>query len=1221
MARKHHEPDAVRRYLLQQLPDAEQGEIELRFLSDDQFSQELDIGEDELIDDYLSNDLSREDRLRFEESFFTNPERQKKLMSAQAMKRYFARTLPRKASLSERSSRWFGAFFSGGSSSPAVSPDGSIHQFFRLKKSIVAIALLFTVVAGLAVWRSWLYQSDLEKGLMALNEAYRQERPVEARVSRLDYAPFLIRRNNEAPPVNALELSRAQRFLLDAEKERADAASYHALGKFYLLQREPDRAKEYLERAEKADPRNAQILADLGATYLEMGKRDMESSKFDTTAPGRGKPYEEFGRSVEYLKRALELDPNLLEALFNRALVHYHQGLNHAAEASWRSYLEKDSTSQWAIDARNNLKLLEDQKTRGSQNAGDPFETFISAYRGRDDTIAWETYRSSYAQNGSPITNALVDRFLAENSAGQTSENLKALFYLGQLEIRNAEDTYTSDLARVYASSTPQTQTLLIQARQQVVEAFKLIRQSRISEASELFARARKTFEKVGNVAEALFAEAAMAHGAALQPDLPKGQALLAHVIPACESKRYKWLFGQSLYYRAHIQNNLDNYSEAISDANRALQLFEGLKDPSGTQRSLSQLANFHLFLNDNETSLSFLRRAMAVAEQYDSSPNQLWPLHIAVSMNLSALQLYRAALDYQNEALQLAEGRPLLLSRSYNFIGLTYGSLRQFGLALENVRRAYEHGKQLAGERNGQNMMASASLRLGDLYRLSGDQTNALAAYDESSRLYDAIEFDHYNYSAHKGKFLSYLAQNNDALASQELPIVLDLFDRYREKIEEERQKSFFFDREQDIYDLAIDFAYTRLDDQRRAFDYSEICRARNLNELMRHGAKVTVSASGLDLRSSHTASDANAASLSLDEIKQQLPEQVQIVQYAVLENKLLIWHVTKGGFSSEPRQIESSKLSEAVATSLRQIRQRDEQGAAHSLKGLHDLLIEPIRGQLDPKLILCFVPDKALHFVPFSALLSRSSGRYLVQDFRVMTSPSATILINSTNRARGLAAVKDERLLAVGNPAFARAANSNLANLPGAVREVDQIALSYPVDHRVLIERQATRKAVTDELARTDVAHFAAHYQIDPRSKLSSQLLLSPEPGERAHSQSFGLSSGYIYQMKLARTKLVVLSGCQTGIEQQLDGEGPIGFARSFLVAGVPVVVASLWPVDSDATADLMIAFHRFRKEKHLPAAEALMRAQQEIMARESYRSPYFWAGFTATGGYSDF
>ncbi len=81
----------------------------------------------------------------------------------------------------------------------------------------------------------------------------------------------------------------------------------------------------------------------------------------------------------------------------------------------------------------------------------------------------------------------------------------------------------------------------------------------------------------------------------------------------------------------------------------------------------------------------------------------------------------------------------------------------------------------------------------------------------------------------------------------------------------------------------------------------------------------------------------------------------------------------------------------------------------------------------------------------------------------------------------------------------------------------------------------------------------------------------------------------------MNLAHTRLVVLAGCKTGIEQQFGGEGPVGFARSFLVAGVPVVVASLWPVDSDATSQLMIAFHRFRKAERLPTAEALMRAQQ--------------------------
>ena len=66
---------------------------------------------------------------------------------------------------------------------------------------------------------------------------------------------------------------------------------------------------------------------------------------------------------------------------------------------------------------------------------------------------------------------------------------------------------------------------------------------------------------------------------------------------------------------------------------------------------------------------------------------------------------------------------------------------------------------------------------------------------------------------------------------------------------------------------------------------------------------------------------------------------------------------------------------------------------------------------------------------------------------------------------------------------------------------------------------------------------------------------------------------------------------------------------------------MVASLWPVDSEATSELMILFHRFRTEGHLSTTEALTRAQQEIMTREKYHHPYYWAGFTAIGGYSEF
>src|SRR5687767_14719623 len=309
-----------------------------------------------------------------------------------------------------------------------------------------------------------------------------------------------------------------------------------------------------------------------------------------------------------------------------------------------------------------------------------------------------------------------------------------------------------------------------------------------------------------------------------------------------------------------------------------------------------------------------------------------------------------------------------------------------------------------------------------------------------------------------------------------------------------------------------------------------------------MHRGAELTESDRGMDLQASNQT-PSEKPPLTASEIEDQIPEHVQIVQYAVLEKKLLIWHVTRQrGISSKFVDIESTKLTETVKTALRQITQRDEQGSAASLKTLYKLIIEPIREKLDPNRVLCFVGDKVLHYVPFGALMSEQSGRYLVQDYRVMTSPSATVLIDLTNRARSRTAVKDERLLAVGNPAFDREANPKLSNLPSASSEVRQIARNYlSPPPRILTASHATRSSIMDEIPRADVAHFAAHYEVDPRSTLASKLLLASDATQPAHHQRSGLSAGDIYGMNLAHTRLVVLAGCKTGIEQQFGGEGP--------------------------------------------------------------------------------
>ena len=71
------------------------------------------------------------------------------------------------------------------------------------------------------------------------------------------------------------------------------------------------------------------------------------------------------------------------------------------------------------------------------------------------------------------------------------------------------------------------------------------------------------------------------------------------------------------------------------------------------------------------------------------------------------------------------------------------------------------------------------------------------------------------------------------------------------------------------------------------------------------------------------------------------------------------------------------------------------------------------------------------------------------------------------------------------------------------------------------------------------------------------------------------------------------------------------------------VPLVVATLWPVESTSTSELMIQFHKYRKRDHHSTVEALRLAQLDMLTdpASEYRQPYYWAPFVVIGGYATF
>jgi CHAT domain-containing protein len=100
----------------------------------------------------------------------------------------------------------------------------------------------------------------------------------------------------------------------------------------------------------------------------------------------------------------------------------------------------------------------------------------------------------------------------------------------------------------------------------------------------------------------------------------------------------------------------------------------------------------------------------------------------------------------------------------------------------------------------------------------------------------------------------------------------------------------------------------------------------------------------------------------------------------------------------------------------------------------------------------------------------------------------------------------------------------------------------------------------------------------------------------------------------MRIA-SDLVLLSACETARDQVAEGEGLLGLAPAFLMAGSPRVVAGLWKVDDEATKALMDAFYASWDEG-TSAAGSLRAAQAAVRAVPKWSHPRFWAPWVVWG-----
>jgi CHAT domain-containing protein len=225
---------------------------------------------------------------------------------------------------------------------------------------------------------------------------------------------------------------------------------------------------------------------------------------------------------------------------------------------------------------------------------------------------------------------------------------------------------------------------------------------------------------------------------------------------------------------------------------------------------------------------------------------------------------------------------------------------------------------------------------------------------------------------------------------------------------------------------------------------------------------------------------------------------------------------------FSSE----RIARPSTSAASQVAAVRSAQE-----TLASLRDTLATPIA--LDASRIVA-VPTGALHSVPMAMLF----------DVPVTTAPSATSWLNAHRTA----------------PLSGRPVVSSGPDLVHAAAEAEEIASISGADIATEVD-----KAI-DALDGAALAHFACHARPRVDSPMFSSLILDD-----------GELTLYDIERLHEPPSIVVLAACAGGAAVQASGDEVLSLAGSFLAMGARTVIAPLFTVSDEMTAQLMRSFHQ--------------------------------------------
>ncbi len=1002
--------------------------------------------------------------------------------------------------------------------------------------------------------------------LLTFEEAVGAFRPFAWRTS-IDFQYAAI--GQSAPEIGGPEF--LNRLRAEAEVKRAldrdpTLANLSAWATVLLARSNPDEAIFFLKQSLQRAHDSPQLLNDLAVAH---------ALRYKLAARGN-----DFIEAVENCEAAIEVDPGYRPALFNRALLLTQLSLPSASRA-WQAYLSEDPDSTWRMEAGAALRGLEETLRRPSSpeqaDWEDPSQVanLVSASpqmaREGGEQLLADWARSALA--GDPKLD------------GQTFRRLQRIAKL--LSQRNSETSLQEETSLVRRlAQRPDSIATLAKAHLDFDTGLALYYQRDLAKAETRLESAADGFSTVES-GWLSWAKLYLALCSYQHNDLTTAIQRLDELAARTDAGHHGALAARVQRALAISHAVLYRYSLALSHYRRAAQLYQGLGEISNYLRTKSGAAETLSLLGRWEEAWNEYLDCIMAAPQVDSVVGRREIYQGAAVTALQAGSL-RWALHLQEESLQLARlsGDPENIANS---LGWQSGILEQLGRreqARRNLLEAQGYIQRIPGETVRKDYQAEALLALGKIESVDDPKAG-------SAKLADALDlFQQTHFEARLPTVLQAQAEAFKRMGEADQAVAalqrsLDLIEQSRGSITHTPFQISFLDEQRAAFDSLVEIEFSRANTT-KAFAAAERAKGRSLIDDLRR----------VFPEYKFTTPDPSKLGAMLD-------GDEALISYFLSAENLFAWRISASG--TQAWKLPAKGLSDLRDQFNLAVEYRSERLLDETLKELHVRLAAPVFKGVPSGSRVIVASDSYLGGIPFAALRDPNSGRSLVEDYRISVLPSASLLPLIRRRIGELGQTAPA-LLAVGNPRFSRQSFPDLADLPGAANEASQAASFYGRS-RTLLAETATKPEFLKLFADFEIVHFAGHAIVNNHS--GDTLLLFSAPADDPDSGV--LRSSELSGIVASKTRMVILSACQTAGGKVSRSEGALAIYRPFLAAGVPAVVASLWTVGDRNVVTLFRKFH-VRIAEGMDPALALREAQLELLRAEA---PVFdWGAFQMFG-----